>query len=226
MDNKSRTPFGNNGNSNQLNKPLNHSVVPAPLDDFDAGKDLDDGPIHPGPLMQQHAPMKPAKRSKKGLWVTIITLLILGLAGAAGYFFWQMMDVRTQLSAKDAANQSLQGTVAYLKPLADAAQKDAAEPEELTADEQKAADKTAITEVVTAKLHAPTKDKDVKLTVNVMKQNDQFAYVNAGPETGGAAAYILKKVTDEWTIIYSGQEKVSTEVIETYTIPAEFQSGQ
>lgn len=226
MDNKSRTPFGNNGNNNEFNKPSETPPTPAPLDNFDAGKDYENGPVHPGPLMQQHAVMKPAKRSRKGLWATLITLLVLVLSGAAGYFFWQMMDLRTQVDAKESANQSLQGAVDHLRQQAAKADESETTPKELTPTEQKAADKTAITDVITAKLHAPTKYKDVKLVINVMKQNDQFAYVNAGAENAGAAAYILKKVADEWTIIYSGQEKVSAEVIETYTIPTEFQSGQ
>jgi len=209
--------------NNQFNRPST-PPTPTPLDDFDAGKDFENGPLHPGPLMQQHAPMRPAKRSKKGLWITLVALLVLGLAGYGGYAF---MRIQTLESSVDYDSQQIMDLAAENTKLKQDAEDQTQDiPKELTADEQKAADKTAITDVVTAKLQAPTKDEDVKLTVNVMKQNDQFAYVNAGPETGGGAAYILKKVADVWTIIYSGQEKVSAEVVETYTIPAEFQSGQ
>lgn len=163
------------------------------------------------------------KRSGKAVWVTLLLLVLLGVGGYFGYTYWQ--NEGSQLTQKDAQIISLNAENAKLKTDLATAQK-AATPTDLTPADKTAADKTVITAVVTAKLHAPTKSKDEKLTVNVMKQNETFAYVNAGPTSGGAAAYILKKVEGQWTIIFSGQDKVSQDVIDTYSIPTEFQSGQ
>lgn len=224
MDNKPRTPYTGNDRAN--NVPAGSTPTPAPLAQFDFDKDLDEGPTHPGPLMQQHHVMQPAKKSRKGLWATLIILLVLALAGAGGYFYWQNMQTQDKLNQKDSELSTLATENAKLKSEVED-QKEEAEPKELTPAEKIAADKTAITSVVTARIHAPTKSKDEKLAVNIMKQNEQFAYVNAGAASGGgAAAYVLKKVDNLWVIVFSGQDKIPAEMIEVYSIPVEFQSGQ
>jgi hypothetical protein len=79
---------------------------------------------------------------------------------------------------------------------------------------------------VKAEVLAPVSSKDKKVTVNIMKQGTEFAYVSAGFEGGSGAAYILKKVDGTWTVIHSGQDKVSQADITAYGIPTEYQSGQ
>jgi cytoskeletal protein RodZ len=228
MDNKPRVPFtGNDQPSN--NAPTEPAGAPASLANFDFDRELDKAPVNPGPLMHQQ-PSTPGheltKKSKKGLWMTLVTLLVLALVGAAGYFYWQNMQTQDQVNQKQATLDTLTTENAKLKKdVQDVTTTPIAK--EPTAAEKLAADKTAITDVITARLHAPTKDKDVKLTLNIMKQDDNFAYVNAGSaNSSAAAAYILKKVGDVWAIVYGGQEKVSQADVNAYTIPTDFQSGQ
>lgn len=163
------------------------------------------------------------KRNPAAMWLVLVLVLFLATGGYAAYQYTQALSQGDTLSQKDSQIAALTSENAKLK--SDAAKAEA-QPAEPTPADKKTVDKMAITAVVTAKLHAPTKVKDEKLTVNVMKQSDTFAYVNAGPVSGGAAAYILKKVDNQWTIVFSGQDKVSQTDIDTYSIPTEFQSGQ
>ena len=179
---------------------------------------LDEVPGTHFPAMQSKK-----KRSSAPIWI-VLALLVLGVGGYFGYTYWQQQN--DKLAQKDQQIASLTQQKTQLEADAQKADSNSASPAAPAPADTKAADKAAITDVVSAQYHAVTKDKDLKIVVNVMKQNDQFAYVNAGPQNAAAQGFILKKVDSVWTIVYKGQEKVTQADIDKYSIPTEFQSGQ
>lgn len=162
--------------------------------------------------------VKEKKKYSKALSLASILFLlaILG-AGVLGYFWY---DASERLGTLENEKTTLSAENAVLKQ-----KQSAVTPTEVTASTEPD-DKALIIAAVTASANAPVSAKDSKVTVNVMKQGSEFAYTNAAFEGGGGAAYILKKVDDTWTVIFSGQSAVDDETIEAFGIPDEYQSGQ
>lgn len=171
----------------------------------------------PVPIQKQPVVKEKKKYSKALSFVSILLLLSILGAGVLGYFWY---DTSERLATLESEKSSLGAENAALKQNRESDSPVAAlvpnEPD----------DKALIIKAVTAEVNAPVSAKDSKVTVNVMKQGAEFAYTNAAFEDGGGSAYILKKVDDTWTVIFSGQSAVDDETIETFGIPAEYQSGQ
>ncbi len=160
--------------------------------------------------------VKEKKKYSKALsFVSVLLLLAILGAGIMSYFWYDQSQkleaVRDELSAAENTIPNSRNKSAV-----------PAEDTVPTATD----DKALIIAAVTAAVNAPVSAKDSKVTVNVMKQGAEFAYTNAAFEGGGGAAYILKKIDDTWTVIFSGQEAVDQETIDRYGIPAEYRSGQ
>lgn len=164
--------------------------------------------------------VKEKKRYSKAFsFVSMLLLLAILGAGVLGYL-WYEQDQQLA-SLKDEVGNS-KATIADLRSELGKNNETPVEEPVVTGTD----DKSLIIETVTARAKAPVSAKDSKATVNIMKQGSEFAYTNVGFEGGGGAAYILKKVDDTWTIIFSGQDVVPESVVETFGIPAEYRTGQ
>lgn len=156
---------------------------------------------------------KPSRAGKWLLWGFVVLLL----ASLAAFAYGQYVEAE---NAKN-ENASLQNS---LKAAQDANTVD--EATETEGDGATLTDKQLIINVAKADAQSPVAAKDSKVTVIVKKQGNEFAEALVGDAiSGGGYAVILKKVNEEWVIVFKGQDTPDQTTIKTYGIPAEYYSA-
>lgn len=186
--------------------------------------DIDEKPLE---STEKQAAFEPAPvvahsgggKGKKALGVTLLVLLIVGLAGAAGWFWWQNSQTQTELSSLRAANEDKERQIAALKSQQEKTEAEArqAEQEEAAQSDQKAVEAAA---KAYAQVVVP---QGAQATVKVDKVESGFAAVTL---TGGSdtTKLLLKKAANgEWVVISDDADNLTQQEINTYKIPASFQ---
>jgi flagellar basal body-associated protein FliL len=188
-------------------------------------------PVAPAPVVQ--APVVSPKRSKKGLLVTLLVILLLAGVGG-GVYYWQHQKVSDLEATVTRLNTEVAGLNGQLKTSKTTAAKDSSASSKavvLSTDEQVLA---AVKNYCNANVDPATKQAlvlKVGTAGDSQKQvlysaDKNFAYVNAvcskdGTTDGSGSAYYLKKVNDTWVFLYRGQ-MASPEYTTQYNIPADF----
>lgn len=171
-------------------------------------------PYEPAPVISRAGRNSTVKKVFGWLF---LTLLILALATAAAWFWWQSDQAQAALRQSSDSQQALKKENEKLKSQQERDDRAAAAVKSPT-------DEALITKEVVSHLKAGTSNE--KVIANILKQGDKFSYVSAGFEGGGGSAFILKKVEGNWVIIYSGQNGVPAHIVERYSIPEEYRTGQ
>ena len=150
------------------------------------------------------------------IWAIVLGLLFLA---AGGFAVWQTMQV-SELGSKVA---SLESSAAQLQ-----ADKNSIQAElntlkgiDSTDDSgtQKTPDSVKILAAVDAYVRAPVEAKGKAFEYNVLEVSDGFARVNVGPSEIAGYALWLKKVGENWTVLFGGQDMPGQDMIDKYGIP-------
>lgn len=158
-------------------------------------------------------------RVKKILGLILLTLLILGLAAATGWFWWQNELSQASLRQKETETAAIQAK------LDSANDKDKVTPvaaPKLTSEEK--VERAAGSYVCAMEdfgcdknTYAITKQQEPKADSN------GYAIVTATSSTNKTTTlYLTAREGTEWVVIYEGQAQPSAATIEKFAIPAAF----
>jgi hypothetical protein len=158
---------------------------------------------------QQPQPMQTGKsRDPFKMWLVVVAVLFLA---AGGFAVWQTM----QLNEKNAKVTTLESTVSGLETELAAANPDGT----ATGDTATDSDSTKILAAVDAYVRAPVAAAGETFEYNILENENGFARVNVSTGEGGGYAAWLKKVSDNWTVLVTGQDMPTQETIDKYNIP-------
>jgi len=205
MDNKQRTP-------------LRSAPTPAPLDKFDFDKDLDSTPITPGPLLHQQVAGKHTSKGKT-VGMILLTVLLLAAVGAAGYMYWQNMQLQDQVNQKQSQVSTLTTENAKLND-------DITQVKEADEEAVKVSDEDQAKLVASAAVQAATENKDLLASITKVKGDFAFAEVkHKDPAVDEGFSMILKKSNETWVEIWRGQDRTLSDkqnLNKTYGVPEDF----
>lgn len=150
-------------------------------------------------------------------WVVVGAVVVV----AVGLMLWQYMqvkDLQTQLSQKQITIDSLESDLSVQAP--DSGTKEpVTDPDEPV---QQSNDTDQILSVVDAYVRAPVAAEAEKFEYTIGENTGKFAKVNVKLSEGGGYYLVLKKVNDQWTVLFGGQDVATQEMIDKYGLPAEF----
>lgn len=161
----------------------------------------------------QSSPEKPKRRRGIGMLV-LVMLLALVVAGVLGWLWYQQNGQVDDLESKlSSSNNKL------LKLETEAATKAELNADSVTTDTTDS-ESDAIVKVSLAYAQADVSSSDSKLSAQVMYNKGGFANVSISVVEGaGGTGLILKKVADQWVVVFSGQDNPPQAVIDQYGIP-------
>lgn len=149
------------------------------------------------------------------MWLIVVIVLLLV---AGGFAAWQTV----QLNSQNAKVSSLESVVNGLQNSNDELQ---TEVDSLKGDSKptttSSADADKILAATDAYVRAPVSATG-KFEYNITKNSDDFAKVSVGVEEGGGYQLWLKKVGDNWTVLFGGQDVPAQEELSKYGIPNNF----
>lgn len=162
------------------------------------------------PMQVQQPQVKP-KGAHNLVWVL---LFIVALAAGGATWWWQYsqtQSVQKQLSAEQDAVTAAQKNAANLQ----------AEVATLKADPGTVVTKDTdlILAATDAYVRAPVAAASEKFTYDVKDNTSKFAKVSVGVSTGGGYSVTLKKVDNNWTVLFAGQDLPGKDVGEKYGLP-------
>lgn len=188
--------FDRENSASYVNQPARTEEAPAPA------------PVQPT------QPQKPRK-SKVPLVLTLLLILALVAAAALGWLWYQQSG---RVSGLESDLSSTRTKVATLEASA-AANAKLSDDNAVTMDTNNS-DSDAAVKAALAYAKADINAANSKLTSQVMYIKDGFANVAVNPSEGvGGVGMILKRVGDQWVVVFSGQDNPPQEVISKYGIP-------
>lgn len=160
--------------------------------------------------IQMQQPQVKGKGAHSWVWVV---LLIVALVAGGTTWWWQYsktQDVQKQLTAEQQAVTNAQKNIANLQ----------AEVTTLKADPTiTAKDTDLILAATDAYVRAPVAVASEKFTYDIKDNTGKFAKVSVGVSTGGGYSVTLKKVDNNWTVLFAGQDLPGKDVGEKYGLP-------
>ncbi len=172
------------------------------------------------PLSNHEAPVQTGKSSDPlKMWVMILGILFLVAAGLAVWQFLQVGAQSSRVTELEANAAQLLADKNSLKSQLDLL--GGTETTGTDASAQTSLDTAKILAAVDAYVRAPVAAKgDFEYAI---KNNDgKFATVNVAVPDGGGYMLWLKKVGDNWTVLFGGQEGPSQELIDKYGLTGVF----
>lgn len=165
-------------------------------------------------------PVKTGKsRDPMKMWVILLVVLLLAVAGLAAWQFMQtsllsskVSELETNSSQLQANNNSLQSELNELKGVQTASEDGG----------QASPESTKILAAVDAYVRAPVAATGA-FEYEVKTNDGKFAVVTVGVPEGSGYQLWLKKVGDNWTVLFGGQDKPSQEMIDKYGLTNEVQ---
>ncbi len=172
------------------------------------------------PITNHEAPVQTGKSSDPlKMWVMILGILFLVAAGLAVWQFLQVGNVNSRVTELEANAAQLLADKNSLKSQLDLLGGSDATGTDASA--QTSIDTTKILAAVDAYVRAPVGAKgSFEYTV---KDNDgKFATANVAVPEGGGYKLWLKKVGDNWTVLFGGQDAPTQELIDKYGLTGVF----
>lgn len=152
-------------------------------------------------------------RGKRILGWTLLTLLVLGLAAAAGWFWWQNEQAQANLRQKSSETASL--SAVKNKLINENKQAQTAAVKAPTDQDKIAAASLAYSQVVIP--------QGAKSTVKVDKVGGGFAAVSSSNGINASKLLLKQAVNKEWVVISNDASNLTQVEISTYMIPTDFQ---
>ncbi len=217
MDGDFKRPLGNN----------NTGVAPTPQTGGYEGspetyENAEGSPVEVTKEPQVVQEKKPGKAKKVLKWL-FMTVLLLGLAGAAGWFWYDGQGAKDELSSVKAELAKAKADVSSAK--SELNKQVAAKPAELTTKEkiQLAASNYACSVVIAS---TNTCDKASQTVVRMQEQSSSqagFAIVNIVDTSNKVIMHLLEKSVDgkSWTVIFKG-DKLDTATIDAFKVPTAY----
>lgn len=184
-------------------------------EDSSSYKTLSQQPAEVQPQPIEEPNLLAAPKQKKSRAVLVLVLLLLLALGAVASFGWLWYQQNGRVDNLEADLSSARNNVALLESSAKAeAALDDAEP--MTVDSDNGDEEL----IKSALAFAKSSVNPGKVTANVGKKIDNFAYITIA--TQGSGYYIIfKEVDDVWVPILHGNGEQTKEMMDTYGVPAE-----
>lgn len=150
-------------------------------------------------------------------WVVVGVVVLV----AGGLVLWQFMQVKnlqTQLSQKQITIDSLESDLSVQAP--DAGSKEPVVDPNTPVSQTSETDQ--ILSVVDAYVRAPVAAEAEKFEYTIGENTGKFVKVGVKLTEGGGYYLILKKVNDQWTVLFGGQDEATQELKDKYGLPADF----
>ena len=150
------------------------------------------------------------------MWTIIFALLFVAAGGFGAWAVWQLNSQNGQLSSAQKAKTDAESNSASLQSQLNALKGNSATGGTGATD----ADSTKILAAVDAHVRADVNAKgDFKYTIT--KNTGKFATVSVGVPEGGGYELWVKKVGDNWTVLFGGQDSPTQALIDQYGIPTD-----
>lgn len=161
------------------------------------------------PAMQP--PQPAAHKSHTWVWIMLLFVVMIAGAGLAGWQYMEAQKARSDSKTKQDIVASLQTETADLK----------AEVANLKTSPNAVAKKDTdlILAATDAYVRAPVAAASEKFTYAVKDNTGKFAKVSVAVAEGTGYEVTLKKVDDNWTVLFAGQDLPLKDVGEKYGLP-------
>lgn len=152
------------------------------------------------------------------MWVIVLVILFLAATGVAVWQFLQVGSLSSRVSTLEASAAQLQADKNNLQA-------------QLSGDDTTSTDSSGassnpesakILAAVDAYVRAPVSASKQSFEYSILKNENSFAKVNVGSPEGAGYALWLKKVGDNWTVLFGGQDNPGQDVIDQYGLPESF----
>jgi hypothetical protein len=167
-------------------------------------------PINPAPNPTHHL----SPKAKNTLLILLAVLAVLAI-GSAVWQTSQLSDQTAKVDSLQSANKDLQASATTLQAQLDNLKAGTGTTTTQPTDQDK------ILAASDAYVRAPVAATSTKFEYTVTKNTGKFALVNVKVPEGGGYQLWLKKVGDNWTVLFGGQDQPAQEDIDKYGIPTD-----
>lgn len=170
---------------------------------------------------QPQAPMQTGKSSDPfKMWAVIFVLLFLAAAAFAAWQTLQLSSQSTKVAGLEASVTELQsGKIALQAELDGLKGGDTSTSSTGSTGDTTNPDTTKILAAVDAYVRAPVAATEGKFEYSLRTNNGTFAKVDVTPNDGSGYLLWLKKVDDNWTVLFGGQDTPADSEVTKYAIP-------
>jgi hypothetical protein len=154
------------------------------------------------------------------MWSMVFAVLFLAAAGVAVWQFIQNGSLSSRVTSVEANAAQLQADKNNLQSQLNALNDDSNNGTD--GESSNSADAAKILAAVDAYVRAPVEASKESFEYSVNKNQDSFATVNVGAPEGGGYQLWLKKVGDNWTVLFGGQDMPAQDMVDKYGIPDSF----
>ncbi|HSE29168.1 MAG TPA: hypothetical protein VLA77_01110 [Candidatus Saccharimonadales bacterium] len=159
--------------------------------------------------------IKPTNKNDLG-WLSwlVVGVVVVASAVLAWWQYSQIQSLQNQLAQKQTALDTAETDL----PLTEL--NGVIEPDNPDAPVSTNNDTAQILSVTDAYVRAPVAAESEKFEYTIADKTGDFAKVNVKLSEGGGYYLVLKKVGDQWTVLFGGQDVPTEEMAQKYGLPA------